>query len=163
MGLPMAQNKSNEAVLGPDFVEAISLDVFIPFEVIWNCLDLWLCNIILISPSPWIFKVKFRNLCISIMEGRLTWNERDVSRCENVGPIVWLWTLTSPMILTLDFQGEILKLLYLGGCSRSLNTLFCIFQCSSSCTFLLKKQNHCLQHPSGKSYRVTYFVFIALC
>ena len=33
------------------------------------------------------------------------------------------------------------------------------FECSSSCTFLLKKQNHCLQHPSGKSYRVTNFVF----
>ena len=27
--------------------------------------------------------------------------------------MLWLWTLTSPMILTLDFQGKILKLLYL--------------------------------------------------
>ena len=43
MGLPMAQNLSNEAALGQDFVEVISLeplDGFIPFEVIWNCLDL---------------------------------------------------------------------------------------------------------------------------
>ena len=40
---------------------------------------------------------------------------------------------------------------------------FCISQCSSSCTFLLKKQNHCF--PSGKSCRITYtyFVFNTLC
>ena len=38
-----AKNLSNQAALGPDFVEPISLkplDGFIPFEVLWNCLDL---------------------------------------------------------------------------------------------------------------------------
>ena len=40
---PWAQNLSNQAALGPDFVEPIylkPLDGFIPFEVLWNCLDL---------------------------------------------------------------------------------------------------------------------------
>ena len=40
---PWAKNLSNQAALGPDFVEPISLkplDGFIPFEVLWNCLDL---------------------------------------------------------------------------------------------------------------------------
>ena len=43
LALPMAQNLSNETALWPDFVEAMSLEAlggFIPFEVIWNCLDL---------------------------------------------------------------------------------------------------------------------------
>ena len=40
---PSAKNLSNQAALGPDFAEPISLeplDGFIPFEVLWNCLDL---------------------------------------------------------------------------------------------------------------------------
>ena len=40
---PWAKNLSNQAALGPDFAEPISLkplDGFIPFEVLWNCLDL---------------------------------------------------------------------------------------------------------------------------
>ena len=40
---PWAKNMSNQAALGPDFAEPISLkplDGFIPFEVLWNCLDL---------------------------------------------------------------------------------------------------------------------------
>ena len=40
---PWAKNLSNQAALGPDFAEAISLKPlygFIPFEVLWNCLDL---------------------------------------------------------------------------------------------------------------------------
>ena len=45
-------------------------------------------------------------------DGRLTWNERDVSRY-NVGHMLWLSTFTSPMTLALDFQGQILKMLYL--------------------------------------------------
>ena len=93
MGLHMAQNWSNEAVLEPDFVEAISLDGFIPFKFIWNCLDLLLCNIILISPSPWIFKVKFINLCVSVMEGSI-----DIERkgCESIE----CWT----HVVTLNFD-----------------------------------------------------------
>ena len=35
-------------------------------------------------------------------EGRLTWNERNVSR-QYIRPKLWLWTLTSPMTLTFDF------------------------------------------------------------
>ena len=52
-------------------------------------------------PWPWIFKVKFWKKSKQERGGWLTWNERDVSQ-----------TLTSSMILTLDFQGKILKLLY---------------------------------------------------
>ena len=40
---PWAKNLSNEAALGSDFAEPISLkplDGFIPFRVLWNCLDL---------------------------------------------------------------------------------------------------------------------------
>ena len=40
---PWAKNLSNQAALGSDFAEPISLkplDGFIPFEVLWNCLDL---------------------------------------------------------------------------------------------------------------------------
>ena len=40
---PLARNLSNQAALGPDFAEPTSLkplDRFIPFEVLWNCLDL---------------------------------------------------------------------------------------------------------------------------
>ena len=40
---PLARNLSNQAAPGPDFAEPISLkplDGFIPFEVLWNCLDL---------------------------------------------------------------------------------------------------------------------------
>ena len=44
-------------------------------------------------------------------DGRLTWNWRDVSRL-NVRLTLWLQTLNSPMTLTLDFQGKILKLLW---------------------------------------------------
>ena len=39
---PWAKNLSNQAALGPHFAEPISLkplDGFIPFEVLWNCLD----------------------------------------------------------------------------------------------------------------------------
>ena len=41
-------------------------------------------------------------------DGRFTENERDVSRWK-VEPTLWLRTLTSPMTLTLNFQGQILK------------------------------------------------------
>ena len=40
--------------------------------------------------------------------GRLTWNERDMSRW-GVLPTLWPWAMT----LTLDFQGQTLKMLYL--------------------------------------------------
>ena len=40
-----------------------------------------------------------------------TWNERDVS--QNATSTLWLSMSTSPMTLTLDFQGQILKMLYL--------------------------------------------------
>ena len=44
-------------------------------------------------------------------DGRLTWNESDVSR-KIVGPMLWLSMSTSLLTLTLDFQGQILKMLY---------------------------------------------------
>ena len=159
---PWAKNLSNEAALGLDFVEPISLkllDGFIPFWVLWNCLDL-LCNIMVIWPWPWIFKVNiwksgisgmgwlidmegkgcesigcythfetfnvhfthdldlgflrsnFENAVSQEWEGRLTWNERDLS-WQNVGPMLWRSMFTSSMTLTLDFQGQILKKSYL--------------------------------------------------
>ena len=63
-------------------------------------------------PWPWIFKVKFKKVVSQEWDGRLTWNERDVSRY-NVGHMLWLSTFTSPMTLTLDFQIQSLKMLYL--------------------------------------------------
>ena len=53
----------------------------------------------------------FENAVSQEHEGRLTWNERDVSR-KDVTPTFWLSTLTSTMTLTLDFQGQILKKSY---------------------------------------------------
>ena len=53
----------------------------------------------------------FENAVSQEWEGPLIWNERDVSR-QNVTLTLWLQTLTSPITLTLDFQGQILKLLY---------------------------------------------------
>ena len=41
-------------------------------------------------------------------QGRSTWNESDMSRY-GVIPTLWPWAIT----LTLDFQGQILKMLYL--------------------------------------------------
>ena len=65
-------------------------------------------------PYPWPlnFKVKFWKVVTQQWDARLTWNERDVSRWD-VRPTLWLWTMTSPMTLTLDFQGQIFKMLYL--------------------------------------------------
>ena len=43
LACPWAKNLSNQAALGPHFAEPISLkplDGFLPFEVLWNCLDL---------------------------------------------------------------------------------------------------------------------------
>ena len=54
----------------------------------------------------------FENAVSQEWEGPLTWNERDVSQY-NVRLMSWLQTLTSPMNLTLDIQGKLLKLLYL--------------------------------------------------
>ena len=54
----------------------------------------------------------FENAVSQEWEGRLTWNERDLSR-QNVGPMLWLSMFTSSMTLTLDFQGQIMKKSYL--------------------------------------------------
>ena len=63
-------------------------------------------------PWPWIFKVKIWKLVCQEWNGRFTSNQRDVSR-KNVAPILWLSMSMSPMTLTLDFQGQILKMFYL--------------------------------------------------
>ena len=101
--------------LGPHFAERISLKLLagsIPFEVLWNCLDLYLCNIMVIRPWPWIFKVKFWKCCISWMEGPF---DMEWKGCESIGCYThfFISTLTSTITLTLDFQGQILKKLYL--------------------------------------------------
>ena len=54
----------------------------------------------------------FGNVVSQEWEGPLTWNERDASWWD-VRLTLWLQPLTSPMTLTFDFQGKILKLLYL--------------------------------------------------
>ena len=60
-------------------------------------------------PWPWIFNVKFWNSCITGMGGPI---DIERNRYELIGcyiPILW----PSAMTLTLDFQGQILKMLYL--------------------------------------------------
>ena len=57
-------------------------------------------------------KSNFEKVVSQGWDGWLTWNERDVSR-QNAGLMLWLSTFTSPMTLTLDFQGQISKKLYL--------------------------------------------------
>ena len=44
----------------------------------------------------------FKNAVSREWEGRLTWNQRDVSRWDVI-PIMWPWAMT----LTLDFEGQI--------------------------------------------------------
>ena len=55
-------------------------------------------------PWPWIFEVKFGKSCISGMGWQIDYN---------VGHMLWFSTFTSPLTLALDFQGQILKMLYL--------------------------------------------------
>ena len=99
---PWAKNLSNQAALGPDFVEPISLkplDEFIPFEVLWNCLDLQLCNIRVIWPWPFIFKVKFWKCCISGMGGPIDMEQKG---CESIGCYTHIVTLNCDLTQDLD-------------------------------------------------------------
>ena len=85
IGLPIGQKLVTSAALGPDFPEPMSLkplDGFILFEVLWNCLDLYLCTIMVICPSLWIFKVKLWKCCISGM-GCLI--DMEPKRCQSMG------------------------------------------------------------------------------
>ena len=50
----------------------------------------------------------FENAVSQEWEGRLTWNEKDLSR-QNVGLMLGISMFTSSMTLTLDFLGQILK------------------------------------------------------
>ena len=63
-------------------------------------------------PHPWtwplILRSNFEKVVTQELNTRLTRNERDVGRL-NVGPTLWLSTLTSLMTLTLNFQWQILK------------------------------------------------------
>ena len=61
--------------------------------------------------DPWFSRSNFEKVITQERDAWSTWNERDVSRL-NVGPMLWLSTLTSPMTWTLNFQRQILKLLY---------------------------------------------------
>ena len=60
----------------------------------------------------WFSRSNFEKVLSQEWDGRLTWNERDVSQY-NVGHMLWLSIFTSPMTLALDFQGQILKMLHL--------------------------------------------------
>ena len=97
-----AKNLSNQAALGPDFAELISLQPlngFIPFEVLWNLLDLWLCSIMVIWPWPWILKVRFWKCCNSGME-RLIYMER--TGCDSIGCYTHFVTFNVPLTHDLD-------------------------------------------------------------
>ena len=61
--------------------------------------------------DPWFSRSNFEKVITQERDAQSTWNERDVSRL-NVGSMLWLSTLTSPMTWTLNFQRQILKLLY---------------------------------------------------
>ena len=58
--------------------------------------------------DPWVSRSNFEKVITQEWDARLTWNERDVNRL-NVGPTLWLSTLTSLMTLTLKFQHQVLK------------------------------------------------------
>ena len=83
MGLPMGQKLRYH--WGPDFVEHISpkpLDGFTPFEVLRNCLNLQLCNIIgalnfdLSHDLNLEFsRSNFEKAVFQEWQGRLTWNK----------------------------------------------------------------------------------------
>ena len=109
----------------------------------------------------------FENAVSQEWKGRLTWNERDVSRWD-VTPTLWLSTFPSLMTLTLDFQGQILKKSYLRNrmadwhgikgmrVDRMLDPC-CDFQCPRHpwhwpCIFKVKFGKCCI-----KSYQKKYF------
>ena len=54
----------------------------------------------------------FENAVSQEWEGPLTWNQKGGS-WKGIRLTLWLQTLTSPMTLTLEIEGKILKLLYL--------------------------------------------------
>ena len=63
--------------------------------------------------DPWFSRSNFEKVVTQEWDAQLTWNKRDVSRL-NVEPLLWLSTWTSPMTLTLDFQGQIFNSHILG-------------------------------------------------
>ena len=58
--------------------------------------------------DPWFSRSNFEKVVTQEWDARLTWNKRDLSRLD-VGPMLWLSTLTSPMTLTLNFQPQIYR------------------------------------------------------
>ena len=84
-GLPMGQKLVKSGSTWAKLAEPISLkplDGFKPFEVLWNCLYLYLCNTMVIWPWPWIFMVKFWECCISGMEGPIDMERKG---CDSIG------------------------------------------------------------------------------
>ena len=57
------------------------------------------------SPWAWIFKVKFGKTRKS---GPIDVERKGCESIWDIGPIMWPWTFTSIMTLTLDFEGQIL-------------------------------------------------------
>ena len=112
--------------LGQDFAERISLkplDGFTPFEVSWTCLDLQLCNVIVICLFAPYGLAHGPKTC-QIRQYLVLSTHCGTHICETPG---WIYTIRSSMelsrpvvvqhhghlTLTLDFQGQILKMLYL--------------------------------------------------
>ena len=102
---PWPPNLSNQAALGPDFAEPISLkplDGFIPFEFLWNCLNLSLCKIMVIWHWPWIFKVKFGKSHISGMRWPIDmgWQGCELIEC-------WTHVVPFNFPLTHDLESKV--------------------------------------------------------
>ena len=58
--------------------------------------------------DPWFSRSNFEKVVTQEWDAQLTWNVRDMSRLD-IRPTLRLWIVTSPMTLTFDFQGQILK------------------------------------------------------
>ena len=113
---PRDKNLSNQAALGPDFVEPISLiplDGFIPIKVLWKSAR----PVVVQHHGHLTLTLDFQGQILKILylrNGRPDWHgtkrmwvDRMLdSHCD-------FWTLTSAMTLTLDCHGQVLKYLYL--------------------------------------------------
>ena len=108
---PWAKNLSNQAALGPDLWNLYLwnhwMDLYHSkfYGIVSTCSCATASSIDL---DPRFSRSNFENAVSQEWEDRSTWNERDMSRY-GIMPTLW----PSAMTLTLDFQGQILKLLYL--------------------------------------------------
>ena len=122
MGLPMGQKTCQIChKFGPDFAERISLkplDGFTPFKVSWTCLDLKLCNAIVICPFATYGLVHGPKTCQigqhlgQTLRDPYLWNRWvGQSSMELSRPVVVQHN--GCLTIALYFQGQMLKMLYI--------------------------------------------------